>query len=285
MWLESQRKAAQSGKMIRVHDIGALSGEVLIFGGPYSNLQALRALDRIAAGFPPGNVICTGDVVAYCADPLACLALIRSRGWAVVAGNCERQLAASAQDCGCGFETGSLCEVLSRDWYAHASARIGAADRAWMAALPDAISFTHGGRRHLVLHGGATDVAAYLWPTSPVAAFEAEVAALPRPADVVIAGHSGIGFERRVAGVSWINAGVIGMPPHDGGRDTRFGILSERGFRLERLVYDAEAAAAAMRGAGLTGGYDRALLTGFWPSEQILPPDLRRAPDPRAAAI
>ena len=260
---------------MRIHQLGSLTGEVLIFGGPYSNLQALQALDRIAAGFEQDNVICTGDVVAYCADPAACLALVRARGWVVVAGNCERQLASEADDCGCGFEVGSVCEVLSRHWFAYAASQIGAADRAWMAALPDAVTFDHNGRRHVVLHGGSTDVSAYLWATSPATAFEAEVTALGVQVDSVIAGHCGIGFERQVAGVTWMNAGVIGMPPHDGTPDTRFGILSAEGFRLEHLTYDAPAAAAAMHNAGLTGGYDRALLSGIWPNEQILPPDMR----------
>ena len=47
--------------------------------------------------------------------------------------------------------------------------------------------------------------------------------------------------------------------------------------RLLRLAYDHAAAAADMRAAGLTQGYDRALETGWWPSEDVLPPALRRA--------
>ena len=45
----------------------------LAFGGPYSNLQALDALLAEAArlGIPPARMVCTGDVVAYAADPVA----------------------------------------------------------------------------------------------------------------------------------------------------------------------------------------------------------------------
>ncbi len=200
---------------MNTQDLGQLEGDLLIFGGPYSNLQALQAFDRIAADYPASNVICTGDVVAYCADPAACVALIRARGWTVVAGNCERQLQSGADTCGCGFDEGSVCDRLSRDWFPYAKARIGQGDRAWMATLPDGVFFEHAGRRHIVLHGGASDVAAYLWPTSPPAAFEAELAAIREPVDVVICGHSGLAFVRQVAGVTWINAGVIGMPPND----------------------------------------------------------------------
>ncbi|WP_249674871.1 metallophosphoesterase [Acidocella sp. C78] len=74
----------------------AAEGPVLVFGGCYSNLQATRALlDAARAhGIPPERMICTGDVVAYGADPQACADLIRGHGIATVMGNCEEQLGA-----------------------------------------------------------------------------------------------------------------------------------------------------------------------------------------------
>ncbi|MEE3500553.1 hypothetical protein [Acidiphilium acidophilum] len=46
--------------------LDAVDGPVLVFGGPYSNLPATRAVFAAAAehGIPPGRMICTGDVVA-----------------------------------------------------------------------------------------------------------------------------------------------------------------------------------------------------------------------------
>ncbi|OYV85079.1 MAG: radical SAM protein, partial [Acidiphilium sp. 21-68-69] len=90
-------------------------GPVLVFGGCYSNLQATRALLEAAKAheIPPERMICTGDVVAYGADPQACAALIRDHGIATVMGNCEEQLGAGAADCGCGFTEGSSCDRLA----------------------------------------------------------------------------------------------------------------------------------------------------------------------------
>ena len=140
-------RAAFKGAVVILGDIGCLSGPVMVFGGPYSNLQALLALrveaDRL--GIPPTNVICTGDVVAYGTDPVACVRLVRDWGIAVVAGNVERQLAAGAMNCGCGFDEGSTCDRLSAGWYAYADASCDAEARAWMAALPDEIAWTCGG--------------------------------------------------------------------------------------------------------------------------------------------
>jgi hypothetical protein len=121
-------------------DLG--SAPVLALGGPYSNLQALRA--RAAAlGVSPSRVICTGDVVAYCAEPEETIAAIRDWGCHVVAGNCEQQLALGADDCGCGFVQGSACDSLSKGWYAFAAARISSANRASMAQLPN-LQHAHG---------------------------------------------------------------------------------------------------------------------------------------------
>ena len=64
---------------------------LLAFGGPYSHLQATEAMlaEARRRGIAPGNIICTGDVVAYAANPEETAQLIRGAGIHVVAGNCE----------------------------------------------------------------------------------------------------------------------------------------------------------------------------------------------------
>lgn len=266
---------------MRIADLGELRGPVLIFGGPYSNLQATQAILAQARGrdIAPERMICTGDVVAYCAEPAETVALIRAAGCAVLAGNCERQLAQNAMDCGCGFDAGTHCDLLSAGWYAHANRSVGADARAWMDGLPDLILFTHAGRRAAVIHGGLSDVSRFVWPVSDVMVFEEEISHIQEVAghiDLVFAGHSGLMFQRQIGAVDWINAGAIGMPPHDGRVETGFAVL-DHGVTFHRLAYDHRGAAAAMRAAGLVQGYDRALLSGYWPSEDVLPPVLRRA--------
>ncbi|MEP2530611.1 metallophosphoesterase family protein [Shimia sp.] len=269
-------------------DLGVLHGDVLLFGGPYSNLQATEAVLTEAAkrGIPAQRMICTGDVTAYCGQPRETVATIREAGILTVAGNCETQLAAGAMDCGCGFEEGTTCDLLSVGWFAHVDRQVGAQDRQWMATLPTMVVFRHAGRTVAVVHGGATDIARFLWDVSPESEFVEEIAAITArvgPVDMVVAGHCGIPFVRQVAGVTWVNAGVIGMPPHDGSQGTRFAILSESGVKFHVLSYDALKAYAEMQKAGLIRGYDQALLSGYWPSEDVLPPSLRLASLSRAS--
>ncbi len=44
-------------------NLGRLDGPVLVFGGPYRNLAATRAMQKQAErfGLPPARVLCTGD--------------------------------------------------------------------------------------------------------------------------------------------------------------------------------------------------------------------------------
>lgn len=273
--------AARDAPHLDILDLGTLDAPLLIYGGPYSNLQATTALLAWAdkAGIPPARRICTGDILAYCADPGATLALVQNAGGAVVAGNTEKQLAAGAADCGCGFDDGSACAIHARNWYPFAAACLDTQARAWLGQRPDRIILRHSGKRYVVIHGGAGDIARFLWPITPEDDFWHEISILQEEVgaiDGVIAGHCGIPFSRSIDGIRWINSGTVGLPPHDGQPETSFVVLEAGEVRIERLDYDFEAAALAMAEAGLTQGYEVALKTGFWPSEEVLPKSMRR---------
>lgn len=265
------------GGVMEIADLGQFDDRVVLFGGPYSNAHALEALLAEAHG---AQLICTGDVVAYCAEPRRCVQLIRDSHATVVAGNCEKQLGAGLSDCGCGFEVGGTCDLLARAWYAFAQAEMNEESRQWMAACPDVAVFMHKGQRYAVIHGGVTDIARFIWPTDPEDVFVEEWQALEDlvgSVDTIVAGHCGIGFQRNVRGKRWINAGVIGMPPNDGRQMTEYVVLADGQARFQRLHYDRLGAQQAMIAAGLTQGYHTALLTGYWASEDVLPASLRRS--------
>lgn len=262
---------------MRIQDFGEFDGPLVLFGGPYSNLAALDAMLAVTGDRP---AICTGDIVAYGAHPQGCFVAMRASAIPTIAGNCEVQVAQGADDCGCGFGDGSPCDLLSRGWYAYLSQQATDDMATWMGALPKIGVFTHSGRRYGVIHGGATSINRFIWPTCPDAVFLEEIAFLESmlgPIDGVIAGHSGIAFDRQIDRWHWINAGAIGLPPHDGDPQTRYAILRDSGVEICKLPYDHARAAADMRAAGLVQGYDRAMETGFWPSEDILPEALKRA--------
>jgi diadenosine tetraphosphatase ApaH/serine/threonine PP2A family protein phosphatase len=268
-------------------DLGRLDGPVLVFGGPYSNLEAAEAIRAEAErlGIPPAQTICTGDTVAYCADPGATVALIRDWGIAVVQGNVEEQLGAGAEDCACGFTPGSACDTLAAQWYAHAEREITAGDRRWMAGLPRLIRFTLAGRRMAALHGGASRINRWVFASTPAAEKHAEMGlagAGGAPVHGIVAGHCGLPFVDIFGGRLWCNAGTVGLPANDGTPRVWYAILTpERAgairIELRPLAYDHGQAAQKMRRAGLAEGYARALETGLWPPSDVLPAAERAA--------
>ena len=245
-------------------DLGALSEPIFVFGGPCSNLEATTAVlaEARRRGFPPARIICTGDVVAYCADAQATVDAVRAARIHVVMGNCEESLGFDKADCGCGFPEGSTCDRLAGQWFAHARATLDDGARAWMRALPRRLRLTMNGRRLAVIHGGGGDIARYVFAST---AAQDKAAELDR-----------LGAEDRL----WHNAGSVGLPANDGTPRAWFSVLAPLGGGIaithHPLDYDHARAAAKMRAAGLPAAYARTLEDGLWPDMRVLPEAERR---------
>ena len=265
-----------------------MDGPVLVFGGPYSNLEATVAVlaEARRRAIPRERIICTGDIVAYAADAVATTAAIRDADICAIMGNCEESLAASAEDCGCGYAEGSACDRLASEWYAHAHRTLDAESRRWMGALPRQLVIEIGGRHLRVIHGGTRQINRFVFASTPAPVMHREIVGLAE--DGVICGHSGIPFTEIVGGKLWHNAGAIGMPANDGTPRTWFSLLTptDDGLRIEHraLDYDHRSAAQKMRAARLPAGYADALGTGHWPSLDVLPPAERAAAGRRIEA-
>lgn len=253
----------------------ALDGPVLVFGGCYGNLEATSALRAEARRLSvlPERTICTGDVVAYCADPAATVDLLRGWGVSVVMGNCEEALGCREEDCGCGFAEGTACHRASAEWYSFADAEVSEEQRRWMRSLPRRIDLQLAGRRLAVVHGAVDTINRFIFSASPWREKERQIALAG--GDGVIGGHCGLPFAQTRGGRLWHNSGAVGMPANDGTRRVWYSLLvpAEGGIEVRAmpLDYDAGAAARKMRARGLPEGYAAALETGLWPSCDVLP--------------
>ena len=248
---------------------------MLIFGGPYSNLAATQAiqLQAKALEIPPSQIICTGDVIAYCAEPQETLQLIRDWGISVIQGNCEESLGADAPDCGCGFEKESTCSLLSVEWYQYATRKISNNDRIWMQNLPKSLNFKLADHSFKVVHGGVQQTNRFIFPSTKTAVKREELDLAG--CDILIGGHSGIPWGEKIGERLWLNSGVIGLPANDGTPDGWYLLLTPEtnGIRCswQRLSYAAIQSGHNMRKAGLKSGYAETMVTGLWPSMDILP--------------
>lgn len=264
-----------------ISDLGALKPPLLIFGGAYSNLQALKAVKSWAEQhkFTQQQCLFTGDMVAYCANPKEVVDIIQQWGIPLIAGNVETALAEDAASCGCGFTPGSNCDTLSNQWFPFAQNAITSPQRQWFQHLPDQLTFTLNRLKVALIHGAATDQSKFLFASHNNARFETEFKATG--ADLIIAGHAGIPFtkimERSVTcpPAIWHNSGAIGMPANDGTKTCWFSVLDVQNDELQihpiKLKYNADSAAKAMATAGQNSPYAKSLITGLWPSIDILP--------------
>jgi hypothetical protein len=103
----------------------------------------------------------------------------------------------------------------------------------------------------------------------------AELSLLNQDIDGLITGHCGIPFGQMVEGRAWLNAGVIGLPANDGTADGWYLIIDHVDNRIKgewhRLCYPAEQTRQTMLDADLVNGYADTLISGLWPSEDVLP--------------
>lgn len=256
-------------------DLGPRNGRLLVFGGPYSNIQALEALKGIAdqLQIPVGNVICTGDIVGYCAQPEEAVQFVKEWGVHAIQGNVEQNIIRGEDDCGCNFAEGSRCDLLSRAWFPYAVRNLSAGSVAWLGTLPLQLAFQYAGKAVAVLHGAATGIANFVFASTPWPVKETSFAATG--AAVILAGHAGLPFADEQAGRCWLNAGVIGMPANDGTPRVWYLLLDDANgqfsYTFHAFTYDSGQANELMQTNGLPESYAHTLLTGIWDNCEILP--------------
>lgn len=258
-----------------IKNLNQIKGKILVFGGVYSNLQALEAVYQKAQelNIDANHIICTGDIVAYCAQPVECINFIKDWGIHCIAGNVEMNLVDDVDDCGCNFEDGSRCDVFSRQWYPYLKSKITSTDLAWMENLPHYLSFAYADKKVFVLHGGYPNTSEFIFKSTPWEVKQNIFDALN--ADVILAGHCGIPFADTQGDKLWLNAGVIGLPANDGKPKVWYALLDDENeklsFRICELDYDFEIAAQMMEGKPLPQTYTETIRTGIWDNCEILP--------------
>jgi predicted phosphodiesterase len=258
----------------KIINIGNVSGKALLFGGVYSNFQALEALIAVAEkeNISPENCICTGDIVGYCGQPEETVQLFKSWNVRSIVGNVEEQLASGSIDCGCDFTEGSRCDNFSKEWYPLAQSKLSKSSIDWIQALPDYIKFQYANKNVCVVHGSYEYISEFVfkstdWPLKQTSFENSE-------SDVIIAGHCGLPFTDKKDTKTWINSGVIGMPANDGLQSVWCEILDDsEGFGVKHytLQYNDQEATEIMLTNGFPASYAATLQTGLWDNMEILP--------------
>ncbi len=258
-----------------IEHIGTKSGKLLLFGGVYSNLQALEQLISIAQaeGIAPENCICTGDITGYCAQPEETITTFKKWGALSIAGNVELQLANDSEDCGCDFKAGGRCDSFSKMWFPFTKGHLSESSLKWVSQLPEHIGFDYGGKKVTVVHGTYANVSEFVFESTQdnikERCFE------ETEADVIIAGHCGLPFSQAIGNKFWLNPGVIGMPANDGTQRVWYMLLEiengELKYTHRSFEYDYKTTQQLMYKNHLPEAYADTLASGIWDNMEILP--------------
>ncbi len=262
--------------MNKTQHINTIKTPLLVFGGVYSNLEALQSLCKKAEelSIPSSQIICTGDIVGYCADPDSCVQFIKEWDIHSITGNVELNLIDGADDCGCNFNEGSRCDVFSKQWYPYALAQLSEESKKYLKTLPQFISFRLGGKKCFVVHGSYHNTSEFIFESTSWNIKNKNFQ--DANSDIIIAGHCGLPFLQKNKNHLWMNPGVIGMPANDGSPKVWYGIIQENNkkqfsFELHQLEYLHQKAAHRMRENHLPISYAETLETGIWDNCEILP--------------
>lgn len=259
----------------KIDNLGELTGKVLLFGGVYSNLQALEALKQIAENeeIPSQNCICTGDIIGYCAQPEETLQLFKIWNVKSIAGNVEIQLSDGAENCGCDFRAGSRCDDFSKLWYPFAQSQLSKNSLKFINTLPDHITFQYANKKVMVVHGSYQNTSEFIFKSTPWVVKAPNFEAYN--SDVIIAGHCGLPFHQEKKDKLWLNPGVIGMPANDGTPNVWYAILDNKNgtlnYKHHTLNYNYKLTSKLMIDHFLPQEYARTIKTGIWDNTEILP--------------
>ncbi|WP_417859960.1 metallophosphoesterase family protein [Winogradskyella sediminis] len=259
----------------KITDIGHLTGKVLLFGGVYSNLQALEALIAVAEseGIPPENCICTGDIIGYCAQPEETIQTFKNWNAKSIVGNVEIQLRDDEDDCGCDFREGSRCDNFSQQWYPYAKSKLSKDSLNYLETLPDHITFTIGNQNVMVVHGSCFNISEFIFKSTDWSIKAKNFSATK--SDIIIAGHCGLPFLDQQDEKLWVNPGVIGMPANDGNPSVWYAILddSEQSttVNFRKLEYNFKLTNQLMLNGSLPESYAKTIISGLWDNMEILP--------------
>jgi predicted phosphodiesterase len=213
-----------------------------ILADVHGNYPALRAvLDRIDQ-LGCERVISLGDVAGYYAQPNECMKALRARNVLNLMGNHDHYLV-----------TGEACprSQSANDCLSYQRKVITNANLEWLGRSPLSDRL---GEINMV-HAGWND------PLDEYLIDPQESYFRNRPGTVFLSAHTHVPLIRNFEGKLYANPGSVGQP-RDGDPRSAFAILDGRRIRIERVAYDVDAAARAMRDAGFSAYYYSNLFLG-----------------------
>jgi pyruvate-formate lyase-activating enzyme/predicted phosphodiesterase len=259
---------------------------IAAFGGVYSNPYALRALADDSRARGCEQLYCLGDLGGFGAACDEVWPLLLEHAVTTIAGNYDVAIGRGDEDCGCGYAD-ERDNHFAQLMYDYTKANTSPRFAAWMAELPRELRTQIGGVDVHMVHGSPLAINDFMWESLHDDELELRVRASTRSpggsqgtggARLLLCTHTGIAWQREVAGTTIVNVGALGRPGNDGRRETSYAVIDLcdgeiRGVELVALAYDWRAQAASMRRAGLPEPFVETIETGWWTTcLEVVPP-------------
>ncbi len=258
--------------------------QLAVFGGVYNNYLALQAAIADAQRRGAKALYCLGDMGAFGPHPDRVFPLLRENGVQCIQGNYDNSIGNDLQDCQCGY-TDPRDNYFAKLSYDYTYANTSLENRRWLRDLPTEQRMEIDGRRFLMCHGSPRKTNEFLWESTTSTQFLNKLAD-DFSADVILATHSGIHWQRELTGGRhFVNVGVLGRPENDGSAKVWYTLIRTGAdavgggidIQFVPLEYDHSRLAAEMRAEGLPPEFIATIETGWWTTcLEILPSKERR---------
>lgn len=253
---------------------------IACFGGVYSNYLALESALEDIGRRGVDAVYCLGDFGAFGPHPNRAVDLLRGGDVACIQGNYDNSIGNQLDDCQCGY-VDPRDNHFAQISYEYTLENTSAEHREWMRALPSTRRLQMGPFSTLLCHGSPRRVNEFLWESTTSDHF-LEHLLRESQADVALATHTGVKWQRRIAsGRQFINVGVLGRPENDGAQTVWYAVLESQGGELTveftPVEYDYRRLAREMLEERLPQEFVDSILTGWWTTcLEIMPSKERR---------
>ena len=257
------------------------------FGGIYNNYLALEAALADATSQGADAIYCLGDLGAFGPYPDRVFPLLREAGVLCIQGNYDDSIGREQGDCQCGY-TDPRDNHFAQISYDYTLENTSPENRAWLRELPKELRLEVEGQRLLLCHGSPRKTNEFLWESTTSTAFLNRLAD-EYEADVILGTHTGIHWERALAGGRrFVNVGVLGRPENDGrthvwytmmrtGKNRKAVFSDDIEIEFRPVEYDHHRLAREMRDEKLPEEFIETILTGWWTTcLEVLPAKERR---------
>lgn len=236
--------------------------KIAVISDIHSNIEALKAVLRDIEKKQVDTVICTGDLVGYCAHPNEVIDLLRKRKIKCVMGNYDDAVGNIRPVCGCDYKDEKSREIGERS-LAWTVEHVSPKNKEYLRNLPREIYLLIKSFVIQIVHGSPRQLNEYLFENTDSRYIEELLH--ESKTDVLICGHTHVPYYKAINhNKHIINAGSVGRPKH-GDPLALYAVVEiddELKAALYKVPYDYEKTAAAIISAGLPEEFAAELRTG-----------------------